>query len=445
MVSHEGALRIGQPHSRYFTDVSGNIVYLTGSHTWNNGAVDIGPEDPPKPMDYEAYLDWMAALNHNFMRLWQWELTTWHVSGPDDPHAPVLHVAPHPWLRTGPGTATDGKPRFDLTQWDPVYFERLRERVAAARKRGIYTAVMLFEGWGIQFSPDGWRSHPFHAANNINGMDGDRDGDGAGLEIFTLGDTAVTALQEAYVAKVIHTLRDLDNVLFEISNENHPNSTEWQYRMIDFIHTYEQSLPLQHPVGMTFQYKGGSNEDLFNSPADWISPNKEGGYIENPPVNNRGKIIINDTDHLWGIGGNSQWVWKSFLRGLNPIFMDPYQTTILHGPEDTTWMDPIRRSMGYTRAFAKRMDLATMPPRPELASSTYCLANPTAYLVYLPEGGDVSVDLSETPPQIDLVVEWFDPATATTKNSTSVRGGAVNVFRSVFESADAVLYIYRAE
>jgi hypothetical protein len=26
-------------------------------------------------------------------------------------------------------------------------------------------------------------------------------------------------------------------------------------------------------VGMTFMYKGGNNGDLFESPADWISPN----------------------------------------------------------------------------------------------------------------------------------------------------------------------------
>jgi hypothetical protein len=33
----------------------------------------------------------------------------------------------------------------------------------------------------------------------------------------------------------------------------------------------------------------------------------------NPPLNDGRKIIINDTDHLWGIGVDHQWVWKSFL------------------------------------------------------------------------------------------------------------------------------------
>jgi hypothetical protein len=40
-------------------------------------------------------------------------------------------------------------------------------------------------------------------------------------------------------------------------------------------------------------------------------------------------VILSDTDHLWCIGGNHSWVWKSFLRGLHPIFMDPYDGSIL--------------------------------------------------------------------------------------------------------------------
>ena len=56
-------------------------------------------------------------------------------------------------------------------------------------------------------------------------------------------------------------------------------------------------------------------------------------------------------------------------------------------------MDPIgelkwnlvRRSMGQTLTVSKRINLAKMLPRKDLASSGYCLANPgVEYLVYLP-------------------------------------------------------------
>ncbi|MBM4083536.1 MAG: hypothetical protein FJ272_02005 [Planctomycetes bacterium] len=51
-----------------------------------------------------------------------------------------------------------------------------------------------------------------------------------------------------------------------------------------------------------------------------------------------------------------------------------------------------------------------MTPRNDLASTQYCLADPgKEYLVYLPEGGEVTVDL--TAASRTLAVEWFNPRT----------------------------------
>lgn len=436
-----GPLRVHPDNPRYFADASGRAVYLTGSHTWSN-LVDMGSGDPPPQFDFPAYLDFLVRLNHNFIRLWTWESTRWQ---PGHWRPSATHtVAPHPFARTGPGQAADGKPKFDLTRYDRDYFERLRTRVSAAAARGIYVSVMLFEGWGMQFAPEGWKTHPFHPANNINGIDGDVDGDGRGLEIYTLSSPRVRALQEAYVRQVIDTVGHLDNVLYEISNENHPPSTAWQYHMIDFIHRYERQKPKQHAVGMTFQYKGGSNQTLFDSPAEWISPNPEGGYRDDPPAADGRKVVLNDTDHLWGIGGNQAWVWKSFLRGLNPLFMDPYDGTVIGNRFDPQW-DPVRRSLGYTRRFAQRMNLAAMVPNPELASTGYCLAHASArggeYLAYAPAGGRLTVDLSATPGR--LAGEWFDPTNGTSTHAGAIDGGSVRTFTAPF-SGEAVLWLRKA-
>ncbi|MDP2895555.1 MAG: DUF6298 domain-containing protein [bacterium] len=434
-----GPLRVHPKNPRYFTDESGKAIYLTGSHTWNN-LVDMGPSDPPPLFDFPAYLDWMVHLNHNFMRMWTWESTTWDTAGnsPGQRKEKAHTAAPHPWARTGPGNALDGKPKFDLTKYDPEYFNRLRSRVTAAGEKGIYVSIMLFEGWGMQFAPGAWDSHPFHRDNNVNNINGDVNGDGKGLEVHTLENRGITASQEAYVRKVVDTVNDLDNVLYEISNENHPPSTQWQYHVIDFIHKYEKSKPKQHPVGMTFQYQGGQNSTLFDSPADWVSPNPEGGYRDDPPAADGRKVVLNDTDHLWGIGGNQAWVWKSFVRGHNPIFMDPYDGTVLGERLDPKW-EPIRRSMGYTLRFANRMNLAEMAPDDALASGKYCLVNPGfEYLVYLPSGGTVTVDLSAA--KGALSVEWFDPSNDVTTTGEKVAGGGKREFISPFKG-DAVLYL----
>jgi hypothetical protein len=361
----------------------------------------MGPSDPPPKFDYDAYLAWVSAYPHNFFRLWTWELITWDTAGNREQNAQVHRAFPHPWKRTGPGNALDGKPKFDLTQFDDEYFNRLRTRVKAAQDRGIYASIMLFEGWGMQFSPNAWKMHPFHPDNNINGINGDLDGDGKGLEVHTGASRQVTDIQRAYVRKVIDTVNDLDAVLYEISNENHPPSTQWQYDMIRFIHQHERTKPKQHPVGMTFQYKAGANKALFDSPADWISPNPDGGYRD--------------------------------------VFMDPYDGKVLSKSQDLKWTEPIRKAMGVALDLSRRVDLATLAPHPELSSSKYCLANPgREYLIYVPTGEEVTVDL--TPAVGALAVQWINPIEGKPASADMINGGAKRTLKSPFKDG-AVLHL----
>ncbi|MEW6755781.1 MAG: hypothetical protein AB1505_33100 [Candidatus Latescibacterota bacterium] len=144
-----GPLRVDPANPRYFTDNSGRAVYLTGAHTWDN-LQDMGPDDPPSAFDFKAYLDVLQRHHHNFIRLWRWELVRWDTSANQE-QQPKRHIAaPHPWARTGPGQALDGRPQFDLDRFDEAYSRRLRARVAEAQGRGIYVSIMLFEGWEEQ-------------------------------------------------------------------------------------------------------------------------------------------------------------------------------------------------------------------------------------------------------------------------------------------------------
>jgi hypothetical protein len=443
-----GPLRVHPTNPRYFTDGNGRTIYLTGSHTWSN-LQDAGSADPPPSFHYRAYLDFLQTYHHNFFRLWSWEQAKWTNETSEN-----YWIAPMPFQRVGPDLALDGKPKFDLSQFNQAYFDRLRQRVIAAGQRGFYVAVVLFNGWSIESVKGGydlqnpWRGHPFNKKNNVNEIDGDPNHANSGLEIHTLHLPAITAIQEAYVRKVIDILNDLDNVLFEISNESHKGSKNWQYHMITHIKNYEMSKPKQHPVGMSVAWPGGDNADLFASPADWIAPNSSGGYRDNPPVADGSKVIIADTDHLWGIGGDRQWVWKSFLRGLNPIFMDGYdgkatgQGAADFAPSNPTWTS-LRRNMGYTLTYAHRINLAAMTPRGDLVSTGYCLAHPAEngaeYLAYLPAGGNVMLDLTAT--KGELAVEWFNPHTGETMSGPPSRGGARRAFTAPF-IGDAVLFVY---
>lgn len=429
-----GPLQVHPESPRYFTDGSGRAVYLTGSHTWYNLQDGGKIGEPLTHFDYSAYLDVLQSSGHNFMRMWAWE------GGVNK-----NYCAPLAYSRTGPGMALDKKPKFNLSQFNQEYLDRLRARVVAAGQRGIYVSVMLFQGWSIYDHDYGnpWPLHPYNKDNNINGISGDPDGEGQGKEVHTLQVPAITALQEAYIRKVVDTVNDLDNVLYEITNETAIFSKEWQYHIVRYIKTYEATRPKQHPVGMTAFDSGreGSTEALFRSPADWISPQNDGvsgDYTDDPPAADGRKVIISDTDHLWGVGGDRIWVWKSFTRGLNPIYMDPIKKG--DGTVDPQWMEA-RKTMGQTRRLAKCMNLAAMAPRGDLASSQYCLANPgQEYLVYLPDGEQVTVDLS--PCKGTLQVEWVHPVDGTVKPAAPIQGGSKCRLQAPF-SGDAVLYLWR--
>jgi hypothetical protein len=96
----------------------------------------MGETDPPAAFDFNACLDFLAKRDHNFIRLWRWELVRWDTAANNEKTAKRLLAAPHPWARTGPGRALDGKPKFNLDQFDEACFQRLRSRAAAARDRG---------------------------------------------------------------------------------------------------------------------------------------------------------------------------------------------------------------------------------------------------------------------------------------------------------------------
>jgi hypothetical protein len=448
-IRFRGPLRVHPTNPRYFTDGSGRGILLTGSHTWGNlQDYTYATQPSPPPMDFSTYLAFLRRHNHNFFRLWVWESSF-------NPNAKqgTIRYNPMPYQRPGPGLALDGKPKFDLTLFNQVYFDRLRNRVTAARDNGIYASIMLFNGFSIEgkgnVGGDPWQGHPFNPKNNVNGLDA-----GSGRAIHTLSNPAVTAYQEAYVRNVIDTVNDLDNVLYEISNEDNggPADTAWQIHIIRFIKNYEAGKDKQHPVGMTQQWPEGSETALLDSPADWISPGTKMFTADGH------KILINDTDHsyFWtalkadGLAAQRVWVWENFTQGNQCLFMDPYLDPS-HDPgrnnpagdrPDPYW-DTLRDAMGRTRAYAERMNLATMKPCPELASAGYCLAKAgSEYLVYQPKPGEgFSVELKAG----TYSYEWFDPTKgAITDAGRMESADGRQQFKAPFEG-DAVLFLKRAD
>lgn len=449
-----GVLRRSSRNPRYFEDGQGKVILLTGSHTWTNMQdLTVGGE----PLfDYDAYLDMLTENNHNFIRLWQWGHFRWTPWTTDD-----VWITPVPYARSQSAEPDGAGPVFNLDIWNEAYFERLRRRVVQAGERGMYVSIMFFDGWCQKNAipeADPWRGHPFHPASNVNGIEGVLEAEG-GRQLYTLRNPAVLERQKAFIRQCIDTVNDLDNVLYEIINESEDTAEamDWQYHMIDYIKLYESALAKQHPVGMSAPDGAAFNPLLFESNADWIAPGfgPEHEYELSPPAADGSKVILVDTDHIWGHGGHYGWAWKTFMRGMQPIFMDPWMPLPGTGDPGLVPMDdknsrdypdwaPLRASMGHIRKFADEIDLSTCFPRGALSSSGYCLADPgRIYLVFAPaDTSQLRIDLRATSHVYRC--QWFDPSTGESLAGETVHGGSVVRLR-VPLTGGAVLYLKRDE
>ncbi len=439
-----GPLVVCRENPRYFATADGRVIYLTGSHTW---AVrqERGFESVSSDFDYPAFLQFLADHHHNFLRLWAWEHAQWMQFVPADK---AIRYAPLPWARTGPGMARDAKPKFDLSKFDEAYFKRLRERVEMADQKGIYVDVMFFQGFSVEQKQNKvkgvdpkignpWDGHPFHRDNNINGIDGDPNKTGQGLATHALAIPAVTHLQEAYVAHTIDALAGLENVVWEIGNECHTESVEWQYHMIRYVRNYEASKKQRHLIGMT----GAPIElkELLASPADWISPHvNKLGYLKLSLADGK-KVTVVDSDHGDPWRSDPTRPWRCLLLGYQFILMDPYMDVRIGEPkEPDPEYEAERQAMGAARRMAERMDLARTTPQPGLTTTGYCLAESgSEYLVYAPNGGRFELKLAKGTYQ----AQWIDPRTGNaTEAGNVISEEAAHAFTSPGHGA-VVLYL----
>jgi hypothetical protein len=303
---------------------------------------------------------------------------------------------------------------------------------------------MPFQGWS---SPRGgrggtpWRGHPYHPDNNVQGFRGNAKGDGKP----DLDDPRVRERQSAYIRKVIDPLNELDNVLFEVTNEG--GNQSWDRFVVDTVHDYEKAKPQRHPVGLN-GHGSESNFEMLAGPTDWFSPgSNDWPELKSDPraVDGR-KVGLLATDHVFGVGGDQRWVWKAFLRGHNVLFMDPY--------DDPTWApilagqsvgvrdaEAARRAMGHALTCSRRFDLAASRASGELASTGYCLAVPgREYVVYLPDGGTATLDV--TAAQGELSVEWIHPVSGKFTPGEPVECRGRRALKGPFEG-DAVLIVRR--
>jgi hypothetical protein len=154
-----------------------------------------------------------------------------------------------PWARSEQPGYSNGGNKFDLTKWDPAYFQRLRDFVNEAGKRGVVVELVLF----CPFYEDiMWKLSPMNAVNNINGI-----GKMARTEVYTLKYPDLLAVQDAMVRRIVKELKDFDNLYYEICNEPYFGGVtlEWQTHIADTIAEAEADLEVKHLIAQNIANK----------------------------------------------------------------------------------------------------------------------------------------------------------------------------------------------
>ena len=401
--------------------------------------------------DYEKYLDILESNGINLTRLFLFGF--FDVSLAD-------HLEVYPWPRTGPGTGFGGYMKFDLSQFDNTFFSRLTDFISEAADRGIYVELTLFEGVSLRNSENSWNLHAFNSQNNINGLNGDPNDDGVGYESYTLMLPALITVQEQYVKKVIDETNTFGNIFYEIANEspcngNPLNAEEalWHEHFVEFITDYEATKPQQHLIAVNDDFTGfdgapSANVDVLTYHVRTFSVDMEPALVNSraESLYSTNKPITFD-EPVPFLAGNSvvKWrkaAWTRFVSGghINPLdwtFEGPHG-----GDNDGTGGETLRRQLGILSRYVNNVvGFSEMVPHDNfvLSGNAYCLANiGSEYVLYLPEGGSVTVDLSGAAGT--LPVEWLNVQTEQTTPASPATGGGPVAFVSPL-TGDCVLHI----
>lgn len=417
---HEAIAKISlHPKNSHYMIDSGKPVLFFGS-------ANLAPACAK--YDYKTQLDARSAEGSNHGRVWTilpWEGTS----------------TVFPWARSGSGTANDRGKKFNLDEWDPVYWQRLKDAVEYAATKNVYLQIMVFDECGLEKANHRWNQHPFNPDNNINGLfipligritsilglslpSGNTD---AVPEFYDLRNTKILAYQEAYVQKLLTETSQYDNVIYEIANET-TAPWEWQRYFIDFIDQRCDNLIANNP----FSYE---TENLNYPRLDIIN------------VHNLSAIAVN----TWFV---SRYNKNKILKYDEQFYLQQQSDSAIRhmgwgavtGGGHINWdesgnQEAAKHTTQMISTFFKDQNVGfvDMSPHNELVDKGYALVNKgVEYLIFNPQGGSTRVDLAHLKGTANF--KWYDPKTGQYSTESITLGGQAITFDPPF-SADVVLYI----
>jgi len=126
-----------------------------------------------------------------------------------------------PWSRSGQGTAWDGLSRYDVSRYNPWYFQRTREFAALCDQQGLVLYHNLYNTHNLLEIGAHWIDYPWRPANCINETClpeppplEPRDRLHVANQFYDATNPQLRALHRAYIFHVLDELAGYHNIIF---------------------------------------------------------------------------------------------------------------------------------------------------------------------------------------------------------------------------------------
>jgi len=123
-----------------------------------------------------------------------------------------------PWARSGQATAWDGLSKYDLTKFNPWYFDRLKEFARYCDAKGTILFHNFYMQHALLENPAHYVDFPWRGVNCIQNTDMP-DTIPAANSFYDLGNSTRRQLHRAYIRKCLDELGAYSNVIHLISEE----------------------------------------------------------------------------------------------------------------------------------------------------------------------------------------------------------------------------------
>lgn len=445
--SNKEPIRLHEDNPRYlFWRGKPTVLVTSGEHY---GAVMNAA------FDYIAYLDELQSVGLNLTRIFSGVYC--EADGDFDIEnntlAPGRGDLLCPFARSDtPGYANGGN-KFDLSKSDDAYFERLKDFVTQAGKRGIVVEYTFFCPY---YYPSQWALSPFNPKNNIN----DIDVGGEMTKAFDPFGHAVIvhpkllSVQQALVRKVVMELNDADNLYYEICNEAYGVDNKWQRIIAQTIIDAEENLPCKHLIAQNIR-------SIFTAvhPAVAIY-NFHPGAVNTSVRGNYGLEKLSGLDETSPTGkprGTAQtafdyrrWGWTHLLDG-GAIYNNlDYSFTVEDPKGRKSWgqdakIAKVRKQLRILKEFVEGVDFAHMKPdatHPIISSNVGAVhvlsKHGKEYAIYL--YGGTQAELTFDLPAGRYRAEWVNTLSGNVDKAEDIsHGGGALTFSSPAYKDDVAL------